>query len=113
MTALSIGVRKYRYHSPIISAEWNGSTDSPYGASLINFEPQQEELVLEAYRTRAKLFELYRYYSWVVDRFHISTQAWQLIYPKRQRLVTIAGRTSEIPGGEGAALRNQLRKERS
>jgi hypothetical protein len=45
--------------------------------------PQQEELVLEAYGTWAKLFELYRYYSWVVDRFHISTQAWQLIYAKR------------------------------
>jgi hypothetical protein len=78
-----VGVRKYRYHSPIVSGEWNGFTDSPYGASLINFEPQQEELVLDAYGTWAKLFELYRYYSWVVDRFHISTQAWQLIYPKR------------------------------
>ena len=79
-----VGVRKYRYHAPIISAEWNGFTDSPYGASLINFEPRYEELVLEAYRTWAKLFELYRYYSWVVDRFHISTQAWQLIYAKRR-----------------------------
>jgi hypothetical protein len=60
-------------------------TASPiaYGASLINFESHQEELVPEAYRTWAKLFELYRYYSWVVDRFHISTQAWQLIYAKR------------------------------
>ena len=79
-----IGVRKYRYHSPIISAEWNGFTRSPYGASLINFEPPYEELVLETYRTWAKLFELYRYYSWIVDRFHISTQAWQSIYAKRQ-----------------------------
>src|SRR5260370_38596996 len=38
---------------------------------------------MEAYRTWAKLFELYRYYSWIVDRFHISTQAWQSIYAKR------------------------------
>jgi hypothetical protein len=38
-----VGVRKYRYHSPIVSGEWNGFTDSPYGASLINFEPQQEQ----------------------------------------------------------------------
>jgi thymidylate kinase len=79
-----VGVRKYRYHSPIISAEWNGFTRSPYGASLINFEPPYEELVFEAYRTWAKLFELYRYYSWIVDRFHISTQAWQSIYASRQ-----------------------------
>jgi len=78
-----VGVRKYRYHSPIISAEWNGFTKSPWGASLINFEPQYEGIVLETYRTWAKLFELYRYYSWVVDRFHISTQAWQKIYANK------------------------------
>jgi hypothetical protein len=79
-----VGVRKYRYHSPIISAEWNGFTKSPWGASLINFEPQYEGIVLETYRTWAKLFELYRYYSWVVDRFHISTQAWQRIYADKK-----------------------------
>lgn len=79
-----VGVRKYRYHSPIISAEWNGFTKSPWGASLINFEPQYEGIVLETYRTWAKLFELYRYYSWVVDRFHISTQAWQRIYANKK-----------------------------
>jgi hypothetical protein len=79
-----VGVRKYRYHSPIISAEWNGFTKSPWGASLINFEPQYEGIVLETYRTWAKLFELYRYYSWVVDRFHISTQAWQMIYADKK-----------------------------
>jgi len=27
----------------LFSAEWNGFTDSPYGASLINFEPEYEE----------------------------------------------------------------------
>ena len=79
-----VGVRKYRYHSPIVSAEWNGFTKSPWGASLINFEPQYEGIVLETYRTWAKLFELYRYYSWVVDRFHISTQAWQRIYANKK-----------------------------
>jgi hypothetical protein len=79
-----VGVRKYRYHSPIISAEWNGFTKSPWGASLINFEPEYEGIVLETYRTWAKLFELYRYYSWVVDRFHISTQAWQRIYANKK-----------------------------
>jgi hypothetical protein len=25
-----------------------------------------------------RLFELLRYYSWMVDRFHLSTRAWQL-----------------------------------
>ncbi len=33
---------------------------------------------METYRTWVRLFELQRYYSWIVDRFHISTQAYQL-----------------------------------
>ena len=75
-----VGARKYRYHSPIVSAEWSGFTKAPWGASLINFEPHEESIVLETYRTWAKLFELYRYYSWIIDRFHISTQASRLLF---------------------------------
>jgi hypothetical protein len=74
------GVRKYRYHSPIVSAEWNGFVKNPYGSSLIDFEEPYEELAIEAYRTWLSLFELYRYYSWMVDRFHLSTQMWQATY---------------------------------
>jgi hypothetical protein len=74
------GVRKYRYHSPIVSAEWNGFVTNPYGSSLIDFEEPYEPLALEAYRTWLSLFELYRYYSWMIDRFHISTQMWQATY---------------------------------
>jgi len=33
---------------------------------------------METYRTWLRLFELLRYYSWIVDRFHISTRAYQL-----------------------------------
>src|SRR5512136_1354271 len=73
-----VGPRKYRYHSPLISAEWCGFTNFPWGRGLINFEPQEEALAMETYRTWLHLFELLRYYSWIVDRFHISTQAYQL-----------------------------------
>ncbi len=72
-----VGPRKYRYHSPLISAEWCAFTNYPWGRGLINFEPQQEALALETYTTWARLFELQRYYSWIIDRFHISTQAYQ------------------------------------
>jgi hypothetical protein len=72
-----VGPRKYRYHSPLISAEWCGFTNFPWGRGLINFEPQEESLAMETYRTWARLFELLRYYSWIVDRFHISTRAQQ------------------------------------
>ncbi len=73
-----VGPRKYRYHSPLISAEWCAFTDFPWGRGLINFEPQEERLAMETYRTWLRLFELQKYYSWIVDRFHISTRAYQL-----------------------------------
>src|SRR5512143_4015138 len=72
-----VGPRKYRYHSPLISAEGWSFTNFPWGRGPINFEPQEEELALETYRTWARMFELQKYYSWIVDRFHISTQAYQ------------------------------------
>lgn len=73
-----VGPRKYRYHSPLISAEWCAFTNFPWGRGLINFEPAEEEMAMETYRTWLRLFELLRYYSWIIDRFHISTQAYQL-----------------------------------
>jgi len=73
-----VGPRKYRYHSPIISAEWCAFTNFPWGRGLINFEPQEEALAMETYHTWARLFELQRYYSWIVDRFHLSTRMYQL-----------------------------------
>ncbi|MFN7967403.1 MAG: hypothetical protein U0V87_17140 [Acidobacteriota bacterium] len=72
-----VGPRKYRYHSPLVSAEWCAFTNFPWGRGLINFEPQEEALALETYQTWARLFELQRHYSWIVDRFHLSTQAYQ------------------------------------
>lgn len=73
-----VGPRKYRYHSPLISAEWCAFTNYPWGRGLINFEPHEEERAMETYRTWVHLFELLRYYSWIIDRFHISTKAYQL-----------------------------------
>jgi hypothetical protein len=72
-----VGPRKYRYHSPLISAEWCAFTNFPWGRGLINFAPQEEALALETYATWARLFELQRYYSWIIDRFHLSTQVVQ------------------------------------
>jgi hypothetical protein len=73
-----VGPRKYRYHSPLISAEWCAFTNFPWGRGLINFQPEEEAQAMETYQTWARLFELQRYYSWIVDRFHISTRAYQL-----------------------------------
>jgi hypothetical protein len=72
-----VSPRKYRYHSPLISAEWCTFTNYPWGRGPINFEPHEEALAMETYVTWARMFELQKYYSWIVDRFHISTQAYQ------------------------------------
>lgn len=73
-----VGPRKYKYHSPLISGEWCAFTNFPWGRGLINFEPQEESLAMETYATWLRLFELQRYYSWIVDRFHLSTRMYQL-----------------------------------
>lgn len=73
-----VGPRQYRYHSPIVSAEWCGFTNFPWGRGLINFEPHEEARAMETYQTWVRLFELLPYYSWIVDRFHISTRMYQL-----------------------------------
>ncbi len=75
-----VGERKYRYHSPVISAEWCSFTNFPWGRGLINFEPHEEAQAMETYRTWVRLFELQRYYSWIIDRFHLSTQVYQMFH---------------------------------
>lgn len=72
-----VGPRKYRYHSPIVSAEWCGFTNKPWGRGIINFEPEEEEKAMKTYEAWVTLFELLKYYSWIVDRFHVSTIVYQ------------------------------------
>ncbi|MBN1202961.1 MAG: hypothetical protein JXJ20_14015 [Anaerolineae bacterium] len=92
-----VGPRKYRYHSPLVSAEWCAFTNFPWGRGLINFAPDEEAQAMETYHTWVRLFELQRYYSWIVDRFHLSTRMYQLLnhetdYPFRwleQRLLPL------------------------
>jgi len=79
-----VGPRRYRYHSPVISAEWCAFTNVPWGRGLINFEPAEEAQAMETYATWARLFELQRYYSWIVDRFHLSTIVYQRRVHRRE-----------------------------
>jgi hypothetical protein len=71
------GPRRYRYHSPLISAEWCAFSPTPWGKGLINHDARQEALALETYATWMRLFELQRHYSWIIDRFHLSTLAFR------------------------------------
>jgi hypothetical protein len=71
-----VGPRKYRYHSPLVSAEWCGFTPYPWGRGLVDFDPDEEARAIETFATWARLFELLPHYSWIVDRFHLSSRVW-------------------------------------
>jgi hypothetical protein len=45
---------------------------------LINIVSEEEAQAMETYQTGARMFELQRYYSWIIEYFHISTRAQQL-----------------------------------
>lgn len=115
-----VGPRRYRYHSPLISAEWCAFTNVPWGRGLINFGPDEEALAMETYATWVRLFELQRYYSWIVDRFHISTKVYQRAARGRdldfgwleERLVPLGFRLvlcTRAPEGFAAAREERLR----
>ncbi len=78
-----VGARRYRYHSPLISGEWCAFTNFPWGRGLINFNRDEEALAMETFQTWVRLFELQKYYSWIIDRFHLSTQVYQAMYENR------------------------------
>jgi len=45
-----VGQRRYRYHSPLVSGEWCGFTNFPWGRGLINFDSDtEEELAMETF----------------------------------------------------------------
>ncbi len=74
-----VGPRRYRYHSPLISAEWCGFTPVPWGRGPINFEgPEEEARAMAVFDAWTRLIELQPHYSWIIDRFHLSARAYQL-----------------------------------
>ena len=67
----------------MISGEWCAFTNFPWGRGIINFNQDEENLAMETYHSWARLFELQRYYSWIIDRFHLSTIMHQKRYCQR------------------------------
>ncbi|MEI8333616.1 MAG: hypothetical protein WCH74_07155 [Chloroflexota bacterium] len=78
-----VGPRRYRYHSPLVSAEWCGFTPHPWGRGLVDFAPDEEARAMETFATWAHLVELLPHYSWIVDRFHLSSRVWHLEHEGR------------------------------
>ena len=75
-----VGPRRYRYHSPLISAEWCGFTPYPWGRGPISFEPggEEEARALAVFDAWVRLIEFQPHYSWIIDRFHLSARAYKL-----------------------------------
>lgn len=71
------GARRYRYHFPLVSAEWGTLTDEPWGQSLVNYRPETAAAARAGYDAWVALFRAHRHYPWLVDRFHLSTQVHQ------------------------------------
>jgi hypothetical protein len=79
-----VGPRKYRYHSPIISAEWGGFTNTPWGEGLVNFRKEREAWALRTCELWIQLFEHLPFCSCIVDRFYMSTQVHQWVHHHRK-----------------------------
>jgi hypothetical protein len=75
-----VGRRKYRYHSPIISAEWGGLENKAWGQSPITFDKLHERRALETFELWIQLIEHLPYLSWIIDRFHHSALMYQNLY---------------------------------
>jgi len=78
-----VGRRRRRWHIPLISSEWETRSDQQPtkdepGRSMIDYLPGDEDWVMACYENYVRLLELNRDYYWIVDRFHISTQSFQL-----------------------------------
>jgi hypothetical protein len=78
-----VGPRRYRYHSPLISAEWCTFSPYPWGHGPIDYEPADEARAMAVYATWLRMFGLQRFYSWIIDRFHLSTRACQITAGRR------------------------------
>jgi len=77
-----IGHRRRRWHIPLISAEWQTRSDfqptkSTPGRSMIDFLPEERDWAVDCFETYLRLLELNRDYYWIIDRFHVSTMAYQ------------------------------------
>jgi hypothetical protein len=68
----------YRRYTSVISTKWGNFYDFPWGKNLVDFEPTEEDQAMKNYGVWVRLIELQRNYNWIIDRFHISTQQYQL-----------------------------------
>ena len=73
-----IGQKENHRYTTVISAKWGNFRDFPWGKDLIDFDPSEEQQAMKNYGTWVRLIEMQGLYNWIIDRFHVSTQQYQL-----------------------------------
>lgn len=73
-----IGQKGDHRYTAVISVQWGNYKDFPWGAGLVDFDPSQETQAMNNYGVWVRLIEMQRLYHWIIDRFHITTQGFQL-----------------------------------
>ena len=73
-----IGQNEDHRFTSVISAKWGNFRDFPWGKGLIDFVPDEANQVMKNYGVWVRLIELQLHYNWIIDRFHITTQQYQL-----------------------------------
>jgi hypothetical protein len=106
------GARRYRYHFPLVSAEWATLSPEPWGASLISFTPDLREAAVVGYDAWVALFRAHRHYPWIVDRFHLSTQVHQAAAGTPIDLAHVDGRSPSWGSASSTACAGRTRSPR-
>ncbi len=69
-----------RYGTTYISAEWQVEHEpfQPHiGPNLVNIIPPYTGVIMEAFYHWARIMQIFRYQTFIIDRFHISAQFFQ------------------------------------
>lgn len=75
-----VGKPGNRCFTAIISAKWCNLNQFPWGDKLIDFTSDEVEQAIRNYNTWVSLIELQRHTGWIIDRFHLTTCAYQLLH---------------------------------
>lgn len=73
-----IGQKEEHRYTTVISAKWGNFRDFLWGKDLIDYDPSEQTQTMKNYGTWVRLIELQGVYNWIIDRFHISTQQYQI-----------------------------------
>jgi hypothetical protein len=73
-----VGQKENHRYTTVISTKWGNFNDFPWGKGLVDFEPSQELQAMKNYGVWVCLIEMQGLYNWIIDRFHVFAQRYQI-----------------------------------